>query len=200
MRDEPKAELRTGTGVAGTGAARRSPVYNLAVTVRRRTSSIRLEGVATALKAVQANVTDAMRENLAKRKEAKFHDLPEEKMEHYSSMIGRIARSAAADAISMAFQFGVSRRLFGEGEWPTEHARKAVVDEVSKRLTEERAGGHNELSDEEILSQARHAGLIAKEASAESVAESHLMGVDHEAKSEDHTRQTTPVPPSKPRP
>lgn len=161
---------------------------------RRRSSSIRLEGIAAALGVAQDRVTDEVRENLLTRRDAKFHNLPDEEIESLARIAGRMARSATADAIAAAFQFGVQKKLLGEGEWPTEMVRREVVAGMIRKLAERRASGHNELLDDEIEAQARHAGLIAKEVAAEPVAESHHLGVNHEARPEDHERQTTPVP------
>jgi len=161
---------------------------------RRRTSSIRLEGIAATLSTVQVRVIDEVRENLLSRREAQFHALPDEEIEAQAHIAGKLAKSATADAVAIAFQRGVQRKLMAEGEWPTEQVRKDVVEGLVLKLTERRSLGRNELSNEEIEAQARHAGLIAKEASAEPIGESHMLGVDHDAAPDAHVRQTTPVP------
>lgn len=162
---------------------------------RRRTSSIRLEGVAAALNTLHERVVGDFRDLLVSRKATKFHDLPDEEIETHARFAGTIARAATADGISIAFQLGIKREV--PPEWPTEGVRKTVAEQIEKKLRERRASGHNELTDAEIEAQARHAGLIAKEASEAPIGESHMLGVDHESKPDDYTRATTPVPPRK---
>ena len=159
---------------------------------RRRTSSIRLEGVAAALNALHERVVEEFRELLGDRKTALFHDLPDEEIETEARIAGTMARAATADGISIAFQLGIKREV--PPEWPTEGVRKAVAEQMEKKLRERRASGHNELTDAEVEAQARHAGLVAREASEAAIGESHMLGVDHESKPDDFTRATTPVP------
>jgi hypothetical protein len=158
---------------------------------RRRTSSIRLEGVAASLNQIHEQVVDDFRAILVDR-HGTFHNLPEEEIETHARLAGTIARAAAADGVAAAFQIGIKREVVTE--WPTELVRKEVAEKLEKKLRERRAAGRNELEDQEIEAQARHAGMIAKEASAAAIGESHLMGVDHESQPADHTRATTPAP------
>lgn len=165
----------------------------------RRRSSIQTDGVAAVLANVQADASEWIEERLVDRKKKGRHSLSEEQIKLHADMAGLFAKKAAADGISEAYLLGQRGEHPVDEEWPAEHVRVDVVDQMRKYLikwrnTEWEEKKENLLDDEEIGFQARIAGILAKAAAEDGVSQAHRWGVNSKATKEDHERKTTPAP------
>lgn len=73
--------------------------------------------------------------------------------------------------------------------------RDDVIARVAERLRERRAQGRHDLPDEEIDSIARIAGIAARNAAADGIADAYQSGVNAGVPIETHDRPTRPTPP-----
>lgn len=166
---------------------------------RRPSSSIQRDGVAAVLANVQAETIEWFQERLIDRSKKGRHSLSDEHIKLHSQAAGGFARKAAADGISEAYLLGQRGEHPVDSEWPAEHVRVAVVDQMTKYLIKWRndewhANQTNPIDDEEIVLQARIAGISAKTAAEDGIAQAHRWGVNSKATTEDHERKTTPAP------
>lgn len=76
-----------------------------------------------------------------------------------------------------------------------EDVRASTCSGMKARLESRRGQGRSDLSDEEIESLSRIAGVIARTAAANGIAEAYQMGVNRSVTRDEHDRPTSKVPP-----
>jgi len=78
------------------------------------TTSLRVQGVAKALEDVRQQVYDAMLERLMDRQRTGRLDLSEGEIATLAGIAATLARTAAADGIAEAYQWGINRAVSAE--------------------------------------------------------------------------------------
>lgn len=84
----------------------------------------------------------------------------------------------------------ISSLRFGGVAGVLDHAREDATNRMRDRLTERRDSGYNELSESEIESLARIAGVVARVACADAVSEAWQLARNADAAPEDFDAPT----------